>query len=283
MAAGSQRAGKRSPGAMIRASSFGDISRAARQDGQRIASKPEEQIPEPQGHRRGSSVGSTTRPRRSAQQGAKSQGHAATATSWNDLATLSPQVLLDRFTKGVEKGRSWWDNGKEALCMPESAHSKEVRKPTEEASHCRGNEEAPYMPPLCNSEKDVLENRSEGKEDAQCPPEAPVCDGKAEPAPAPPEAEAIERSAGKRGYREGGCVGPTAATDKAERLKSFKENRDVFSKHSNGFAGQQSDLKSRVSRREAEALLQRLTAGPALGQDLDEVRRLRKLVDDRSA
>ncbi|CAE7255432.1 ML3 [Symbiodinium necroappetens] len=105
----------------------------------------------------------------------------------------------------------------------------------------------------------------------------------AEPAPAPPEAEAIERSAGKRGYREGGCVGPTAATDKAERLKSFKENRDVFSKHSNGFAGQQSDLKSRVSRREAEALLQRLTAGPALGQDLDEVRRLRKLVDDRSA
>ncbi|CAE7602648.1 unnamed protein product [Symbiodinium sp. CCMP2456] len=74
--------------------------------------EPDEQMQEVQvslrsadGHRRGSSVGSTTRPRRSAQQGAKSQGHAATATSWNDLATLSPQVLLDRFTKGVEKGR----------------------------------------------------------------------------------------------------------------------------------------------------------------------------------
>jgi len=262
---------------MIRASSFGDISRAARQDGQRIASKPEEQVKE--GHRRGSSVGSTTRPRRSPQQGPRSQGHAATATSWNDLATLSPQVLLDRFTKGVEKGRSWWDNGKEALSMPESVHSKEVRKPPDEP-----HEEAPLSPPLRNSEKDVLENRCEEKEDAQGPPEAPGHDaGKAESAAVFLEAEAIERSAGKRGYREGGCAAPTAATDKAERLKSFKENRDFFSKHSNGFAGQQSDLKSRVSRREAEALLQRLTASPALGQDLDEVRRLRKLVDDRSA
>ncbi|CAL1145360.1 unnamed protein product [Cladocopium goreaui] len=36
-----------------------------------------------------------------------SEPAAVAAGNWNELVALSPQVLLDRLTKGVEKGRSW--------------------------------------------------------------------------------------------------------------------------------------------------------------------------------
>ncbi|CAE8590820.1 unnamed protein product, partial [Polarella glacialis] len=50
---------------------------------------------------------------------------------------------------------------------------------------------------------------------------------------------------------------------------AFRDYREIWGKRaSTGFAGKQSDLKSRLSRKEAEAALQRLTA--ATGSNLDE-------------
>lgn len=60
----------------------------------------------------------------------------------------------------------------------------------------------------------------------------------------------------------------------------FRDYRELWGKRAAaGFAGKQSDLKSRLSRNEAEAALQRL-ANNTHAQNLDEVRQMRKLVDE---
>jgi len=65
----------------------------------------------------------------------------------------------------------------------------------------------------------------------------------------------------------------------AAAVGGFKDYRELWgNRAAAGFAGQQSELKSRLSRKEAEAALQRLTANAT--QDLDEVRQMRKLVDE---
>eukprot|EP00933_Yihiella_yeosuensis_P012391 TRINITY_DN12093_c0_g1_i1.p1 TRINITY_DN12093_c0_g1~~TRINITY_DN12093_c0_g1_i1.p1 ORF type:complete len:417 (+),score=108.23 TRINITY_DN12093_c0_g1_i1:21-1271(+) len=62
---------------------------------------------------------------------------------------------------------------------------------------------------------------------------------------------------------------------------TFRDYREIWGKRAaTGFAGQQSDLKSRLSRKEAEAALQRLATANSTNQDLDEVRRMRKLVNE---
>ncbi|CAJ1460053.1 unnamed protein product [Effrenium voratum] len=140
--------------------------------------------------------------------------------NWNDLVA-SPQVLLDRFAQGVERGRSWFDfAAKEAprpLVCPEAKedHAVAGKDDHHEAERCAEEQEAPEAP----------------------------------------------------------------AGDVAETAQgSFKARQDFWGRKAAGYAGQQSDLKSRISRREAEAMLQRLTSN---SKDLDEVRRLRKLVDSR--
>mmetsp|Transcript_50891 Transcript_50891/g.95197 ORF Transcript_50891/g.95197 Transcript_50891/m.95197 type:complete len:253 (-) Transcript_50891:19-777(-) len=248
MAAGSRRP------AMIRASSFGDISRA-HQDAWRPASRPEEKADQKQGRKRGNSVGSVGNGR--ARDGHSAKPHAATATNWNDFGALAPQVLLDRFAKGVEKSRAWLDFSQRSAASPGPE-----RPAVEEA-----REDASTQGTRCAAGKHSEEKvRCVAQLDAELPLERPAASvTKSGGYVVPPEMDSTQT----------GKAEPTLPT-------KFQQNRDMWSKRANGFAGQQSELKSRVSRREAEALLQRLAANAALGQDLDEVRRLRKLVDDRS-
>jgi len=80
--------------------------------------------------------------------------------------------------------------------------------------------------------------------------------------------------------------GTSAAVEEARVVVAsaggFKDFREVWgSRASTGFAGKQSDLlKSKRSKSEAEAALQRLVAGGC--QDYDEIRNMRKLINELS-
>lgn len=84
------------------------------------------------------------------------------------------------------------------------------------------------------------------------------------------------------GGGDGQVISVAAAEAKAAVAAAggFRDYRELWGKRAAaGFAGKQSDLKSRLSRNEAEAALQRL-ANNTHAQNLDEVRQMRKLVDE---
>ncbi|CAK9009478.1 unnamed protein product [Durusdinium trenchii] len=107
---------QRNAGAMIRASSFGAMSRELRARAGRVeesGAAPQAQSEakaEPSGpSRRRSSSSAAERRSSGARRHSRSEPSPALPANWNDLVALSPQVILDRLTKGVEKGRCWLD------------------------------------------------------------------------------------------------------------------------------------------------------------------------------
>eukprot|EP00931_Biecheleriopsis_adriatica_P061881 TRINITY_DN37232_c0_g1_i1.p1 TRINITY_DN37232_c0_g1~~TRINITY_DN37232_c0_g1_i1.p1 ORF type:complete len:432 (+),score=103.01 TRINITY_DN37232_c0_g1_i1:46-1296(+) len=91
-----------------------------------------------------------------------------------------------------------------------------------------------------------------------------------------PQTEAAPHSSSRNGYLSSAAAEAKAA---AAASGSFQDFREIWgSRAATGFAGKQSDLKSRLSRKEAEAALQRLAN--ATNHDLDEVRQMRKLVNE---
>lgn len=241
----------RSAGSMIRASSFSDMGRAARIEEWGAAGARQRGSDDAKVSRtRSSSTAGRVGPRR------PSEPAAVAAGNWNELVALSPQVLLDRLTKGVEKGRSWLGTQMEGPPLAERP-----KKSKEAGSHGRRSH-ARQRPPSTSTAAVAVPAT-----EAPTEPTEPTPEPEPLPSSAATCAAASPKDAGRKDAEaspEGSRAAPAPAAGPPEKARCRP--------FSGGYAGE-------LSRIEAEALLQRLTAQSG---NLDEVRRLRKLLDERS-
>eukprot|EP00435_Cladocopium_sp_Y103_P061695 s166_g23.t1 len=242
----------KSAGSMIRASSFSDMGRAARIEEWGAAGA----------RQHGSNEAKVSRTRSSSTAGRPtrrpSEPAAVAAGSWNELVALSPQVLLNRLTKGVEKGRSWLGTMQMdgPSCAAEFA-AERPRKSKEVGSHGRQRQRPPST---STAAVEVPAEPAEPMEPSEPTPE-PEPSPDATCAASPKDAAAGRKDAEASG---GSRAAPAPAPGPVEKARCRP--------FSGGYAGE-------LSRIEAEALLQRLTAQSG---NLDEVRRLRKLLEERA-
>lgn len=251
---------QRNAGAMIRASSFGAMSRELRARAGRVeesGAAPQAQSEakaEPSGpSRRRSSSSAAERRSSGARRHSRSEPSPALPANWNDLVALSPQVILDRLTKGVEKGRCWLDPPK-------------VRKADGTPPATRGPRGPPHVatPDTAESVESTTEVATvQGGEGTPEQLRQPEISG------APLAGQTAVQDAAKPVL-----TAPTAPEPQAEAGPPCNLTPQLLAapKWGRAYAGDQS-----VSRIEAEAMLQRLS----VSSNLDEVRRLRKLLDEQ--
>ena len=169
---------------------------------------------------------------------------ASMPKNWNDFAAVSPQGILERLSKGVEKGLSWLDGP--------VGGQKPTRKP-KEASQARRR-----STPTPSSAMDVqAESTSEPTPEPE--PQSPKPETEAAVSRCAVEGHAAPTSPGGNG-----AAGQEVSRPSVSQVESRPKSR--------AYGGE-------LSRIEAEAMLQRLNTSSG---NLDEVRRLRKLLDDRS-